>query len=278
MVFRVGSVLVLATWAPAGVALPCRADTVVFDFTQGIGPNFTLLQQRPFWSIMTDGTGLRISKPADDGSSFSVPDSRSDAGLIGSFTFEGDFAVALPFAWNLTATPTFSAGANAASLVVISATHAGFHVAVSSVSLWNGTQRIDVNYSAPLAALPAGTAFPTPLSAVLGLARVGSTLTMSWSGNVLNSLSLPPEFLGAVYLFIDVHQGQNHGIPQFTGIAPREAMDVSFRSLAITAGRFGGLQPVPEPGTLGLIAMLVICGALAHSHSRKRLVGRDSPP
>ena len=58
------------------------ADSITFDFSEGIGPNFTTTKQRPFWNIQTDATGLRISKLADDGSTFVVPDTRSDVHVV----------------------------------------------------------------------------------------------------------------------------------------------------------------------------------------------------
>ena len=46
------------------IAGQSSADTVTFDFAaDGLGPEFTSFQDRPFWTITTDSTGLRISKP-----------------------------------------------------------------------------------------------------------------------------------------------------------------------------------------------------------------------
>jgi len=247
---------------------PLGAETITFDFkTQGIAPTFSSFQTRPFWNILTDNTGLRISKPWDDGSSFAVPDTRSDAGLIGLFTFTGDFEAALDFSWNLTSTPTFSAGDNSASLQVTSVSDPSYSVVVSSVTLWNGTQRVDVNYSSPLAYLYAGTAFPTPLSGTLKISRSDSLFTFSWDSNVLNTLFAPVELQDDVFLMIDVHQGQGWLHETFTGIDPREAMDVSFPRLSITADSFTFPVSVSEPATV----LLVSVGLLSLWGFRKKL-------
>ncbi len=239
---------------------PSVASSITFDFgADGIGPDFSMFQQRPFWTITTDLTGLRISKPADNGSSFTVPDTRSDAGLIANFTMNGDFNAIIDFSWNQTATPTFSAGDNSASFILTSVADPSYSIAISSVTLWNGTQRVDVNYSGPVSPLlpPAATDPNTPLLSTLQFTRVGSTLSLTWGSTPLDTVLLPAELQGEVFLTIDAHQGQGSLHPTFTGVDPRDPMDVSFSTLSIDADDIKGL--VPEPSPLVLAALFGPC-------------------
>jgi hypothetical protein len=113
--------------------------------------------------------------------------------------------------------------------------------------------------SSPRSPPSAGASWSSATRSSTAGRAVGSLLTLSWGGtNFLNSLALPPELQGSVYLMIDVHQGQGWGHSTFTGIDPREAMDVSLPRLTETAD---AITSVPEPSVawlLGVAALVVL--------------------
>ena len=72
-----------------------RAELLTFDFNSGYGPNFSVRNDGGLWTVGSDGSALRISKPADDGS-FNGQ-GQIWGGIKSIFSLEGDFSVTVDF-------------------------------------------------------------------------------------------------------------------------------------------------------------------------------------
>ncbi|MHC4222607.1 MAG: PEP-CTERM sorting domain-containing protein [Planctomycetota bacterium] len=260
------SLLLVASLMVCLVIGDASADEISFDFSGGIDPNFEIIKNRDFWNVTTDSTGLRISKLADDGSTFAEDDPSDpptseflnghDAvgGVNSVFTLVGDFSVAVDFSWDFIKTPTFSAGDTAAGIWLSSGDDLAFRIQLKNFRLYDGRQYTNMNYTG---SLTQGIGPGVPLEDRLIITRVGHIVT-GYATDRRGNMAVVGEFGlsilgGPLHVGLVGLQNQNVDSGAFDQIDPRGPMDVSFNNLTIEADQIVGI--VPEPGTLALFGL-----------------------
>jgi len=265
-------IVLLAGWA--------QADTISFDFSAGLGPDFTVIKNRDFWSVTTDSSGLRVSKPGDDGSTFTdipspLPPPTSEftnghdtvGGVASNFVIDGDFSVTVDYTWNFIETPAFGGGDNGLAMWLGPDNDLGFRIQIKSYRLWDGRQSTNMNHN--------GTSSPelgsTPLSGQFRFVRVGGVLSGYATGSG-GSLTFITSFSSSVVqgpleIRLVGVQNQNTSSGNFNQIDPRGRLDGSFNGLLVEADTIKGLGgAAPEPATL----LLVLVGLVAVARLRFR--------
>jgi len=76
-------------------ASAAQATEHVYDFANGPGPDFTVLNDGSLWSVGTTGPNVSIAKPADDLSV--LPQAFTFGGFKSNFSVDGDFTITVDF-------------------------------------------------------------------------------------------------------------------------------------------------------------------------------------
>lgn len=114
----------------------------IFDLSLEQDAHFETFKDRDFWNVDTDSTGLRVSKPADDGTTFEVDPvtSFAGAGITSRFFIDGDFSISVDYNWNLVGTPSASGGASVAQLQVTPVDSSKPEIWVQHFFNWDGNE------------------------------------------------------------------------------------------------------------------------------------------
>lgn len=216
------------------------AGVVTYDFNSGFGPDFTSFNYGGLWTIDDDGPTVRLPKPADDGS-FSG-DGFILAGILSSFTLDGDFSITVDFTLDDFPFPPGSQQLNESLLAVVSDSGGLFEVLRFNQN--RGRSRIEAFSVPETPGLPAPTT--SLYEGVYRIDRMGSTISGSFGEP---GASLPadftdlgsatgPEFALPMRIQLYAAQGANSGGRSTT------SLDVSFDNLRIET------SAVPEPASL----------------------------
>ena len=220
--------------------------TLVFDFGLGLDPNFTVDQNRAFWDVRTDVSGLRISKPADDGSTFNtgIPGVTSEffnghdsvGGASSVFTIDGDFSVTVTYEWNAVETPAVR-GDDAVALWITPPGDLALRVQVKNYAFSDGAQYANMNFTGSSTKTLSGA----PLRGKLVIERVGTVLSGFATGgdgtlSLITALAEDP-VSGPVQIHL-------FGLQNRSAASARGPMDVSLNHLVVEADSVEGLLPV----------------------------------
>jgi hypothetical protein len=228
-------VFVFLCWA---LISTLHADQVAYDLTGNLGP-LSKYWERGFWSVELGETGLRVSKPADDGRTFhcdTIWDPWSSAGIESEFIIDGDFTVSVQFDWKLIQTPSFGGGLTEAVLVLIPQQGDPRHeIGLFNLRGSDGRQAYTLFHSGFGGF---GSWSSAPLEGALKLVRADGVLTAYATGLDGNERFVAsgntPEFKGPMKIRVQGRQGQNCSAAGFV-IDPRDPMEIEFRNLSVEA-------------------------------------------
>jgi hypothetical protein len=216
---------------------PAKAELISFDFNQGPGPNFDLINPSGLFSIEGDGPSLRITKGSDVGSV--SPTNQVMAGAASLFSLNGDFSVTVDFTLNVFPFPSANQQINSSLLAV---SDDGNMLAEVLRFRLNGRDRAELFASVPFQDLPINT------SATTGryrLVRQGTTVTAFFAEG--NGAFIPLADAFGVTGPVQVHLLAAQTPNVVGGARPTTALDVEFDNLVIEADEITGLVAVPEP-------------------------------
>ena len=240
-----------------------RGETVDFDFSSGIGPYFSVSNDSGLFNVTTEGSGVRISKAADNGTI--APTSFVGAGIRSNFSVVGDFSVTVDF--TLTdfpfPFPNQVEGQNESILSVIANPQSYVDVLRDARGEYGGENLIE-GWAVPPSSVY-GCQGSSLTSGRYRLQRSGSIITQSFTYAGSSSFTL----LGSADGFFDpmsiqlvAAQGDNSpGYARST-----TSMDVSFDNLIVQADQ---IQGIPEPSALVLLGMGAI-SLFAYAWRRRR--------
>jgi len=238
----------LATFLLA--CLSAQGDTLDVDFSGGIDSNFTAFQERDFWNVTTDATGLRIYKLADDGSTYSIEDPESEAGLLSTFTVDGDFSVTVDYQWNYVENPTFSGGNSALTLQVWSPSDPNARFWLNNFRHWTTSHGTNFKSASATCSEVAASGFagPTPTQGKLRIERVGGLL-LGYATDASGQVKLRATFScgligGPMTVVVAARQVQDINSGNFSQIDPRGPMDGSFNNLSASADAIAYLSEI----------------------------------
>ena len=231
-----------------------NADTLAFDFSSGLGPNFSVINNDGgLWNVGTNGSGLEISKPADPGTYF--PTGWIHAGIGSGFVLNGDFTVTVNFTLN--GFPD-NVGLNESLLNVtpisgpVLPNNGAINGGFSILEYMQGNQQLIETFSEP-PSTPLAAADSSITSGSYQLVRSGSTITGLYAPDGSSSFTpigsyTDPSFTAPMYVELLANQGTNNlSWPRST-----TGMDITFDNLVVQADSISGV--VPEPSTFALLA------------------------
>ena len=227
------------------------AESITFDFSAGIGPNFSVREDDTGWDVRSDATGLRVSW---DSNLRPFPSSAVEAGLGGVdalFTIDGDFSVTVDYTLHQFPSSPFS-GVLIDSVLGVGPVVAGvgrqFEVlrfATSSGQFIEGFDTVEGPISPQLNSDSTGRYRITRTGSVIsGFFASGGSSSFMFLGSKSSGFDGPIRpFLIGFYV-----------IP--ANVDPDMFLDISFNNLLIEADRIEGA--VPEPSTFALVALAVL--------------------
>jgi hypothetical protein len=228
------------------------AESITFDFNNGIGADFAVRNDANAYTVLTSGPTVRAFKGSDDGSV--SPNDGLQGGIVSLFQLDGDFTVTVDFLLNDFPYPSFNQQINASLLAVVN--DSGDLAEVLRFRL-NGRDRAELFANIPFQDLPINTG---DLSGRYRLVRQGTTVTGYYaSGNSGMFVELASAFGLAGPAQVQLLGAQG---PNAAGSRPNTALDVEFDNLVIEADRIIGLTTVPEPASLVLWLSLLGCAFL----------------
>jgi hypothetical protein len=236
---------------------------LTFDFSSGPGSGFTFTDDSGLFSINAAGPGLRISKPADDGS-FNTTDWVSGA-IQSKFEVVGNFTVTVDFALYDFPTPAGN-GLNESILV---ASLGGDDFFGSS---WFDVLKMrshDFNLIDSWLSVDRQTGYglgyveSNLMTGRYRISRVGSTVIGSYAesgSSDFTELGQTSGFSGPVRIGLSAAQGEGVlGASRST-----TSLDISFNNLIVDADLI-----VPEPSTIVLLGMSTF-SLLTYAWRRRR--------
>ena len=232
--------LALAGWVL--LAAPgASAETLTFDFSDGLGPEFSSFSTGGLFAIDTSADNLRIFKAADDGS---IANSGFIFGGVGlNIALGGDFTATVDFTltnFPITAGHQLNESLLSATSIVDPAD------AVSVLRFTN----FDQNWIEAFDGAPQGLRNELATSGKYRLTRVGSQLTASYAkpADLTNFITLysASNATDPFRIALAAVQGANSGPRSVT------ALDISFDNLIVEADF---LVRAPEPASLALLGL-----------------------
>lgn len=236
------------------------AETLVFDFESGPGPNFELFDAEGLWSIDEDGPELRIAKLADDGSV--VPTGFASGGIKSKFMVDGDFTVTADF--GLDTFPATGEKQLNESLMGVFRDGTPKQFELLRFRLENQ------NLLEVFAGGPLGVQTSTLTDGRYRIVRTGSSISgfiAPGSSDFFTGIASVADFTGPVTVQLFASQGKN---PAATGRSTTP-MDITFDNLVIEADTITGLVPEPSSIALAVSGLIVLAGWFVR---RKRRSGR----
>lgn len=214
------------------------AETLVFDFESGPGPNFDLINTGDIWNIDTDGPELRVAKPADDGTV--NPDSFIIGGIASKFMLDGDFTVTVDFGLD-----TFpGTGADQLNESVLAMVRGESPRLFEVLRFRLGNQNLlEVFSDGPL-----GVQSSTLTDGRYRVVRTGSSTSGFFAvgdSDTFTGIASVADYTGPVSVQLFAAQGKNQGSRSTT------PLDITFDNLIIEADMIKGL--VPEPSSIALV-------------------------
>jgi hypothetical protein len=231
-------VFVFLCWA---LISTLHADQVAYDLTGNPGP-LSKYWERGFWSVELGETGLRVSKPADDGSTFRCDDTAknpySTAGVESTFTVDGDFTVSVDYDWQQIVTPSFSKGLTEAVLLLTPITPPSYSIGIYNLRNDLGNHFTTFFVSTP-EGMTVGTLFNAPESGILKFQRINNVLSAyatdaSGIETLVGSDDIS-EFAGPMQIKVQGRQGQQTHSCEVIGNERRDPMEIEFRDLSVEA-------------------------------------------
>jgi hypothetical protein len=244
------------------LAAPTRAELITFDFDQGPGPSFDLVNSSGLFFIDGDGPALRIVKNSDDGSV--SPTELVIAGAISHFKLNGDFTVTVDFALAEFPFPPANQQINSSLLAVVA--NGNMLAEVLRFRL-NGRDRAELFASVPFQDLPINT---SALTGRYRLVRQGTTVTAFFADGNGAFIPLADAFGVTGPIRIQLFAAQTPNV--VGGARPTTALDVEFDNLIVEAEQITGLVVVPEPVSIfAWLACAVVAIVISQTVSRGHL-------
>ena len=240
-----------------------RSATVNFDFSSGIGADFTSVDSSGgLWSVNGSDGKLQISKLFDDGT---INGYRSiQGGLESKFTLAGDFTVDVDF--QLNTFPNANSGWNG-SVLMVQRVGSG---QLFEVLRWAkpSEQLVEVYGD------PGGQVGNKPegmLGGTYRITRSGKTI----AGFIASSGSTEFTEIGRVVESFDQPAlirlvGMQVSLAFDTQPRSTTAMDIRFDNLTVTADQITGLSQVPEPATVLQLLGFAACAMVLGRRFRRR--------